>query len=68
MEFIVSFILIILLIGYIGKALIFLFINRFIKQVVKREQKNQKKTPPPRQIIPNEVGEYIDFEEIQKSD
>ncbi|MGL4955962.1 MAG: hypothetical protein ACRC9X_02145 [Bacteroidales bacterium] len=71
MEFLLTFILVVLLLGYFGRMLFFLFIHRLIRKVAgkqnpKPKDSNQKqKTPPPQQVIPDEVGEYVDFEELK---
>ncbi|MFO8020998.1 MAG: DUF4834 family protein [Perlabentimonas sp.] len=74
-RFLAIFFLIIVLLGYIFRFLLRFFVRRMQKRYEKGQQQQGRykrkegevhvtKTPPTEKIVDKDVGEYVDYEEV----
>jgi len=73
-RFFAIFFLIIVLLGYISRFLLRFFVKRMQKRYEKNQQQGRykrkegevhvTKTPPKEKIVDKDVGEYVDYEEV----
>ncbi|MFP4557318.1 MAG: DUF4834 family protein [Bacteroidales bacterium] len=74
-RFFAIFFLIIVLLGYLSRFLLRIFVRRMQKRYNNEQQQQQKyrrkegdvhvtKTPPKEKIVDKDVGEYVDYEEV----